>query len=118
MDPSDVEGVLTAAPDGNWMAELLQIVPEEFATWATKTAEGIMGEVDAWEMGVHEVYNQLAESLATPERKDWAAAINKQPAEIRGALFSLLDLKVIRPFAWRAVKPEHETFKAEEGSDE
>ena len=49
------------------------------------------------------------------ERKDAALLIKQESKELQGALFSLLDGKSIRAFAWRAVKPEHETYKAEEG---
>ena len=116
MDTGDAQGIIDAAPSGNWMEELLRIVPEEFATWATATAERITGAVDAWENNLGALLSAIAEQLQIENlsRKEWAAAIQKQPVDLRGALFAALDGKEVRPFAWRAIRPEHETYKREE----
>jgi RNA ligase len=115
MDLDDIQGILDAAPDADWMAELLQIVPEEFGTWAKNTAARIMADVDRWEFDVEATMEIVRGSIIAGDRKAAAMAIQKQRKEIQGALFALLDGKSIRAFAWRAVKPEHETYKAEEG---
>jgi RNA ligase len=119
MDPVDVQGMIDAAPDGDWMAELLMIVPEEFAAWAIRTHDQIMGNVDGWEQEARDAMERLVneDGISPLERKDAALLIKQESKELQGALFALLDGKSIRAFAWRAVKPEHETFKAEEGSE-
>ena len=114
MDPSDVEGVLTAAPDGDWMAELLQIVPEEFAAWAIRTRDRLFEELIAWERQVQLAYG-VVDASQPADRREAAMLIQAQAKDIQGSLFALLDGKSIRPFAWRAIKPEHETYKPEEG---
>ena len=113
MDPSDVEGIVVAAPGGDWMAELLQIVPEEFATWAIKTRDRLFGELVAWEREVQLAYG-VVDASRPADRREAAMLIQAEAKEIRGPLFALLDGKSIRPFAWRAIRPEHETFKGEE----
>lgn len=117
MDPVDVQGMIDAAPGGNWMDELLMIVPEEFAAWAIRTHEQIMGNVDGWEQEARDAMERLIneDGISPLERKDAALLIKQESKELQGALFALLDGKSIRAFAWRAVKPEHETYKAEEG---
>lgn len=118
MDPGDVQGIIDAAPDGDWMEELLMIVPEEFSSWATNTEARISMDVNRWEFDV----KKTLASVVSPEqrrnikenRREIAGAIQTQPKEIHGALFALLDNKPIRSFAWRAVKPEHETFRPED----
>jgi len=114
MDPNDVQGILDAAPAGNWMDELLTIVPEEFAAWAVQTRDRIVAEVVTWERRVKMTYGLVDASHPTG-RREAAALIQAENKEIHGALFALLDGKPIRAFAWRVVRPEHETFKREEG---
>lgn len=116
MDLGDIAGVLEAAPDGNWMDEMLQIVPEEFGTWAKATTKRIKAEADDWETALLERMLRVSGAMRPPfERKELALAIQQEPKEFQAALFHLADKKPIRSFAWRAVKPEHETFKPEEG---
>lgn len=117
MDPLEVQGVIDAAPEGNWMDELLMIVPEEFAAWAIRTHDAIIANVDGWEQEVRDAMDRLVneDGISPLERKDAALLIKEESKELQGALFALLDGKSIRAFAWRVVKPEHETFKAEEG---
>lgn len=118
MDPKDVDGIIDAAPSGDWMAEMLQIVPEEFAAWAIKTAKQIIGEVDVWETRVLARMLELTKDLGYPfDRKTLALRIQEEPKDIRAALFYKIDHKSIRSFAWRAVKPEHETFKPVEEAE-
>jgi RNA ligase len=115
MDPADVRCVIDAAPDGDWMAELLMIVPEEFAAWAIRTRDEIMDDVNGWEQEAQDAMTRLVneDGISPLERKDAAMLIKQESKELQGALFALLDGKSIRAFAWRAVKPEHETFKVE-----
>lgn len=118
MDPKDVRGIIDAAPDGDWMAEMLQIVPEEFAAWAIQTAKQIIGEVDTWETTVLFRMIELTKDLEHPfDRKLLAGRIKEEPKEIQAALFYKIDHKSIRSFAWRAVRPEHETFKPVEETE-
>jgi RNA ligase len=117
MDPLEVQGVIDAAPGGNWMDELLMIVPEEFAAWAIRTHDAIVANVDGWEQEAWDAMDRLVneDGISPLERKDAALLIKEESKELQGALFALLDGKSIRAFAWRSVKPEHETYKAEEG---
>ena len=117
MDPVDVQGMIDAAPGGNWMDELLMIVPEEFAAWAIRTHDAIIASVDGWEQEARDAMDRLVDEdgISPLERKDAALLIKQESKELQGALFALLDGKSIRAFAWRAVKPEHETYRAEEG---
>ena len=117
MDPAEVQGMIDAAPGGNWMDELLMIVPEEFAAWAIRTHDAIIASVDGWEQEARDAMDRLVneDGISPLERKDAALLIKEESKELQGALFALLDGKSIRAFAWRVVKPEHETFKAEEG---
>lgn len=116
MDPGDVEGVVIAAPDGNWMDEMAKIVPEEFLMWANKKSVEFKNAVDGWEMVARAKMGEIERLVGVnADRKQLAFEIGKEDPEIRGALYMLIDNKLIRPTAWRAMRPEHEVYKAEEG---
>lgn len=125
MDLNDMQGIIDGDADegghlatsDSWLDSFLAIVPEEFGEWAIRKNAEIVAAVGAWESHARVAFDEI--SVNDPgDRRFWAEAIKQQPREIQGALFSLLDGKDIRQFAWRAVRPDHETYKAleEEGS--
>jgi RNA ligase len=107
MSQTEVDGILAGSPGGDWMAPFLDAVPEEFATWVTTTAQTVAADVDGWEAEHKALFTTLGVDAAN--RRFAAARITMLPKPQQGAMFALLDGKTIRPMAWRATRPAHET---------
>jgi RNA ligase len=86
--------------------ELLQRVPEEFASWVKKTKDSLMNDFAMTDRSVREIASEAQEM---PTRKEQAEHIIYRGGDYSGAIFACLDGKDYSKIIWKMLRPAHET---------
>ncbi len=87
---------------GGAVEDLLDVVPDEFATWVKGTVSELNGAYDATLAAARREFDRIAHLL--PDRKAFAAEAVE--SEHRSLLFAIADDKSLAPLIWKQVKPE------------
>ncbi|MBG0818749.1 RNA ligase [Planomonospora sp. ID82291] len=101
MDPARAEQILDLGPD--WLATLVDGVPDEFHAWLRSTIDGLHARVQELLAELTELA-ELARFVYGSDRKAMAAELLTH--EHCGAIFHLLDGKDLTTYFWRHVYPE------------
>lgn len=101
---------------GRPLDELLDRVPDEFERWLRRTVDELCDHQATVVGKAHAAFDEVVAGLwpdgppamGRDERKAFAGlATRPEHAEVRAALFQLLDGKDISRWAWQQVKPEY-----------
>lgn len=89
--------------NGQSIRELIEVVPDEFATWVKKTVADLLETHVKHQHRAREAYDTHRHLL--PDRKAFALEVLKDP-DTKSLVFALADGKDITDAIWKQIKPE------------
>lgn len=86
------------------LAEMLAILPDEFADWVKAERNELLSQYDLLSHRVEQAYLDVRK---LPTRKEQALVIFQEYDDISSAVFAALDNKPVAPVLWKRLYPEH-----------
>jgi RNA ligase len=89
--------------DGKSFDDILEIVPDEFFNWLTKTKNNLLDQYNKIEEQAKDAYDCVRE---LPNRKEQAVALMSNYKEVSAIVFKMLDGADYSGLIWNMVKPD------------